>query len=87
MLILLPRPTGTPSKIEGELEPRRHCGATTRKKLTSGLTSIYGLETPLARKVHAPLSRKYYHISSIAPLSIHHQFKECYQKNKQKIGQ
>ena len=32
MLILLPRPTGTPSKIEGELGPHRHSGADVRNK-------------------------------------------------------
>ena len=32
MLILLPRPTGTPSKIEGELGPHRHGGADVRNK-------------------------------------------------------
>ena len=33
MFILLPRPTGTPSTIEGELEPHRHCGAVARNKI------------------------------------------------------
>ena len=32
MHILLPRPSGTPSKTEGELGPRRHCGAVARNK-------------------------------------------------------
>ena len=35
MPILLPRPSGTPSTIEGELEPRRHCGAVARENNTN----------------------------------------------------